>query len=379
MKKFLLHFLVYSLFVSSPLFADGYAIMVDAGSTGSRLHVFQYNEEIESKPFIQDILSVKDKDQPGLSDFVDKPEAAGPSLKKGLEEAVKKLKEKNINPSTVKINILATAGMRMLPEDQQEKIYVSVTGYLKKNYPFIIGYIGTISGKNEALYGWIDVNYLQNHFDGNMPTIGSIDMGGASTQLAFETKDMSKPNDIAVFKLGKKTYTIFAKSFLGLGLEQARAQITPSPLATTCYPTGYKPSGAFDSIACSSLFNEMIKKYDVAGSILSIDSHSKIVAYSGAYHTYNFLEATDVPTQATLEKRIQKVCTLSWEEMKKRYPQEPEKYVSAYCANAVYLDNLFYNTYHVDKGFFVASKINNKEIDWSLGAMLFGLTNGFNS
>src|SRR5690349_10800731 len=85
-------FFVHSLYASPPSPAS-YAMIIDAGSTGSRLHLFEYYKVSDhvSAPLIRDLFSQSIK--PGLSTYENNPQAAGASLKKildaGLAEAQK--------------------------------------------------------------------------------------------------------------------------------------------------------------------------------------------------------------------------------------------------------------------------------------------------
>jgi len=137
MKKHINLFTMLLLFfLNSPVFAlvpaSHYALIVDAGSTGSRLHLFEYTNESKI-PVIHDLFSESVK--PGLSSYENNPQAAGVSLKKPLDDALAELKKRQVDPATVSLSVLATAGMRLLPEDKQTAIYNNVSLYIKSNYP----------------------------------------------------------------------------------------------------------------------------------------------------------------------------------------------------------------------------------------------------
>jgi apyrase len=351
-----------------------YSIIVDAGSTGSKLHVYQYTTGA-ALPVVKEILSESVK--PGLSSFTNNPEAAGESLKKILDDAVAALKTADIDPQTVSVNVLATAGMRLLPPDIQHSIYKNVKHYINSNYSFPVDQVETISGQMEGVYGWVDVNYLAKNFENSSATVGTIDMGGASTQIAFETSDTSKPEDKITVKIGKKTYTLFSKSFLGLGQDQALAAMNKSPMANACYPVNYvsgNVTGDYHFTTCGFLYTDVIQQHHVAEAIVPI-AGQQFIAYSGAYYNYHFLGADKTPDQAIVEQRIQSICTKSWEQLQQDYPQESPKYLANYCAHATYLDNLFYGAYHLqDSQLKVTTVINQQDIDWTLGALLIRLS-----
>ena len=378
MKKYLLSLAtLFITLLTTSVFAENYKIIIDAGSTGSRLHLFQYDDVVDGAvPVVKDFFSVSNKQ--ALSSFVKNPQAAGASLTALLDGAVSQLKAKQVDTHLVEINVLATAGMRLLPNDAQSEIYASVLATLQdpeKNYGFKMGHVETISGEKEALYGWLDINYLAENFQNHTPTIGSIDMGGASTQIAFATQDKKKPYEIISFNLGGQPYNVFAKSFLGLGQDQAREAMTLDALATFCYPAGYQIDsdrfGYFKFRYCSPLFSKLISKHKVANQLVST-KNQKFVAYSGAYYTYNFFAADQTPEKADFKNKFKDVCKRTWDQLKLDYPNVDPKYISSYCANAVYMTDLFYDTYQLGKGqLSVSAKINGKSIDWTLGAMLF--------
>lgn len=216
-----------------------------------------------------------------------------------------------------------------------------------------------------------------------MPTVGSIDMGGASTQLVFATTDTSKPEDIISFTIANQHYTVFSKSFLGLGQDQARDTMTLESLASSCYPLdfayGKDTLGNFNMKNCDTIYADLINKKQVAQQIIPTQGQS-FVAYSGIYFTYNFLGTDQATDKASVEKRIHDVCEgdaqdpITWDKLKKNYPQVAEKYLSGYCANGVYQDHLLYDTYKIQgQQLTVTNKINNRDIDWSLGAALYSL------
>lgn len=349
-----------------------YAMIIDAGSTGSRLHIFQYsNEKI---PEIMDLIP-PETTKPGLSVFEKNPTAAGLSLKKLLDNANQAFITNHIDPSTVPISILGTAGMRSLNPNAQQLIYHNIRLYIKNHYPFPIRNIQTISGKMEGVYGWLDVNYLEKNFQTNSPTVGIIDMGGASTQIAFAITNSCASNNKTILNINGKKRIIFSKSFLGLGQDKARDSMNKNNTAMSCYPKNYilpdQKIGNFDFKQCSRLYANLIKKYRVKQQILLL-KHKKFIAYSSIYYSCRFFNVLTTPDQNTFEKNIKLICSQSWDNLQKKYSDQ--KYLSNYCANGSYINQLIYHTYRLQKPqLTVKSNINNKDIDWTLGALLYHL------
>lgn len=377
MKKQVITALCSILFLNTTYALDNhYSIIIDAGSTGSRVHLFEYNTD-QSVPKIEDILSVKVS--PGLSSFAQEPGKAGESLKPLLNSVSAKLDERKIPHANVEVHVLATAGMRLLPADKQKEIYDNVKAFIVNpadNYGFKLGEVGTIDGTKEALYGWLDVNYLAKNFQNHTPTMGAIDMGGASTQISVEAPYTANDTDIIRFELDGQKYAVFAKSFLGLGQDMAREDMNKTPHPEVCYPNGYAVKsdlpGRYNYTFCSNGYKQVIFNHHIAAEIPPYLASQKFYAFSGAFYTYDFFK---VGPHTTLSERIQTVCNEPWEQLVKEYsPKVSEAFLSAYCAHGSYQNELFYGVYGLkNENMQVVDKINGQGIDWTLGALLYNL------
>lgn len=126
-----------------------YALMVDAGSTGSRIHVYRFNNcgetpELEGEEF----KMIKG----GLSSYPDDPEGAAKSLDELLDVAMKTVPEKL--KSCTPIAVKATAGLRLLGPEKSARILEAVRNRLEKNYPFAVVQsadgVSIMDGKDEG-------------------------------------------------------------------------------------------------------------------------------------------------------------------------------------------------------------------------------------
>ena len=369
------------LFANTVVYASNphYAIVIDAGSSGSRLHLFQY-EEGKQLPIITELLS--EKTAPGLSSHEDHPEQAGITLAKSLEKAKAELLSKQIDPQTVPLYLYGTAGMRILAENSPEKaaaVYSQTAAYITKNFPFKVEEIGTLPEKLEGIYGWLDVNYLAHHFDGNHDeTVGTLDMGGASTEITYATQDKSRPDDEVTIKIGGNEYTVFSKSFLHLGQDQALKEINKQSQASDiCYPINFSREnnhfGNYNFDLCSSLFSDLIVKAQHVSQQILPFTNQKFIAYSGFYYTEHFFFDTEsAPSRERFETQVRSMCRMPWEQLKNAYPKIDINYLSIYCANASYFMELLYVGYGFGDGqLSFQNKIEQKDIDWTLGALLY--------
>ncbi|PSK43093.1 hypothetical protein B9Z65_7047 [Elsinoe australis] len=220
-----------------------YALMVDAGSTGSRIHVYRFNNcgatpELEKEWFE---MTPKKKGGSGLSSYPDDPEAAAKSLDVLLDVAVQNV-PKSIQGCTP-IAVKATAGLRKLGPEKSEAILKAVRDRLENAYPFPVleaakGGVEVMDGKDEGVYAWITTNYLLGKIGGpdKTPTAAVFDLGGGSTQIVFEptfpeAKAGGMPEQLAEgdhkYKLsfGGRDFTLYQHSYLGYGLMAARENL----------------------------------------------------------------------------------------------------------------------------------------------------------
>lgn len=200
-----------------------YAIVIDAGSTGSRSFIFQFCQDEHNERIVK---STKGKKLiPGLSSFADNPIDSVEYMLPAFIKAIDIIpKDKHL---TTKVFIKGTAGMRLLSDNEQERIWKELASGLTnhKDIPFFIKYenLGTIDGDFEAYYAVLSSNYIAGSINGNLlriqdtNMIGALDMGGSSTQLIFhiETKN-NAPVQINDFWL---------HSWLNYGVEKIREKV----------------------------------------------------------------------------------------------------------------------------------------------------------
>ncbi|CAG8468546.1 10046_t:CDS:2 [Acaulospora morrowiae] len=207
-----------------------YALMLDAGSTGSRIHVYRFNYCKDSPELEDEIFS---HTKPGLSAYPDDPISAAKSLDVLLKVALEKVPEELYNCTPVAVK--ATAGLRLLGITKSKSILEAVQEHLETNYPFpIIENDGVVimDGKDEGVYAWITVNYLLGRIGTSkkLSTAAIFDLGGGSTQIVFEPEMMDgtevSPGEHRYELLfGGHKYVLYQHSYLYYGLMEARKAI----------------------------------------------------------------------------------------------------------------------------------------------------------
>ena len=108
-----------------------YAVVFDAGSTGSRVHVFRFDVGGGGELALVD--DTFEQLKPGLSSFAKNPAKGAASLKPLLDVAMKTVPGAQRRETTVEVR--ATAGLRMLPGSEADSLLAAVRDLLR-GYPF---------------------------------------------------------------------------------------------------------------------------------------------------------------------------------------------------------------------------------------------------
>ena len=161
-----------------------YAVVLDAGSTGSRVLGFTFFlSPLTGNLVLEDELWQEIK--PGLSSFATDPKAGADTISELLEMAKQRIPESKraVTPVTLK----ATAGLRLLPTDQSQALLDTVTQRLEQS-GFDNRGVGIASELEEGVFGWVTVNYLLDQLHNPRKSYVALDLGGGSTQITFLPK-----------------------------------------------------------------------------------------------------------------------------------------------------------------------------------------------
>ncbi|ORX61332.1 hypothetical protein DM01DRAFT_1404151 [Hesseltinella vesiculosa] len=228
-----------------------YGVIIDAGSSGSRVYVYSWkdneylrdtNESLKGAiPMVERAdkngLKWTTRQEPGISTYGSRPSEIGEHLQDLLTFALEVVPPQQ--QAATPIYLMATAGVRLLPDNEQQALMAATCKHIQTNTPFFISdcesHIKTIPGEIEGVYGWVAVNYLMGGFDlaraeEKKHTFGFLDMGGASAQIAFEPDHHQKEEHSSdLTKIHLRTldgvsldYEVFVTTFLGYGSNQAR-------------------------------------------------------------------------------------------------------------------------------------------------------------
>ena len=258
--------------------------MIDAGSTGSRIHVYRFNNcgptpELEDEVFEQ--TKKVEGGSSGLSAYKGNPEAAAQSLDVLMNVALKHVPDKLISCTPVAVK--ATAGLRKIGAEASNQILKAVRNRLENNYPFPVvseanGGVEVMDGTDEGVYAWITTNYLLGKIGGpdKTPTAAVFDLGGGSTQIVFEPtfkkspsggmpEQLSEGDHKYELDFGGRQFILYQHSYFGYGLMSARESLHKEILLAAY---DQKPHGSVswleEPIRNPCLAPNMTKEVDIA-------------------------------------------------------------------------------------------------------------------
>ncbi|GLD59667.1 ectonucleoside triphosphate diphosphohydrolase 5-like isoform X1 [Lates japonicus] len=207
--------------------AEPCPVMFDAGSTGTRIHVYTFIQgDSEELPVLDNEMfhSIK----PGLSAYADSPEMAGHTVRMLLKVAKKTVPRLEWKRTPVVLR--ATAGLRLLAAEKAQALLDQVQHVFDES-PFLVpdNSVTIMNGTNEGILAWISLNFLTGHLNAHTKkTVGILDLGGGSTQITFLPKlrktieTVPVTDYVARFDIFNSTYELYTYSYLGNGLMAAR-------------------------------------------------------------------------------------------------------------------------------------------------------------
>ncbi|XP_041963452.1 ectonucleoside triphosphate diphosphohydrolase 3 isoform X2 [Alosa sapidissima] len=313
-------------------------------------------------------------------------------------------------------------------ETASNTILQDMRNYLQ-SLPFQFQNASIISGEEEGLYGWITVNYLMNNFlerdlwnswvrPHGAKTVGSLDLGGASTQIAFTTTDDAMGEGLTKVTLYGYDYTVYTHSFLCFGKNEAEKTVLAkfvqgstdlNNVQNPCYPVGfnitmteefifgsectkdlrisnYSPErnitifGGGDAAECRNAVRQIFNLSSCDGSqncsfngVYQPPVSGQFMAYAGFYYTAWALKLVGAPTLDKFNSTLWSFCSMDWTKLKRNYNIN-EKHLKSYCYSANYVYTILVDGYKFNTASWndirFERQVKNTSIAWTLGYML---------
>ncbi|XP_022433807.2 ectonucleoside triphosphate diphosphohydrolase 2 isoform X3 [Delphinapterus leucas] len=411
--------------------SEGYGIVLDAGSSHTSMFIYKWPADKENDTGIVGQHSSCDVRGGGISSYADNPSGAGQSLVECLNQALRDVpKERHAGTP---LYLGATAGMRLLNLTNPEaaaNVLAAATQTLTQ-YPFDFRGARILSAQDEGVFGWVTANYLLENFikygwvgqwfRPRKGTLGAMDLGGASTQITFETASPAEdPANEVQLQLYGQHYRVYTHSFLCYGRDQVLWRLLASALQThgfhPCWPKGYSTHVLLQDVyesPCTAAqrpqtFNRSAKmllqrhlpapsgwKVHCESRGLGVGGRGRALkclgsghgvtvppsqAFSAFFYTVDFLRTVmglPVATLQQLEAAVVTICNQTWSELQARAPGERAR-LPDYCAGATFVQQLLCRGYGFDErtfgGVTFQKKAGDTAVGWALGYML-NLTN----
>jgi len=386
-----------------------YGVVIDAGSTGNRVIVFRWPRDSPEDKMMQIETVYKEKFKPSLDELEDD--------EVGLKNIVQTMVDvaKNHVPgneqSKASIYFFATAGMRLVIEDKANKLFNLIDDWLSDNsvspFRYERGFGARIlSGEEEAAFMLISVNFLLGAFDpgSKKKTTGILELGGASTQIAFEPLGQQILDDKFPLRVMGRRFNLYVHSYLYYGLDYVVMWINDNlQLAGLANPTdnpcmltgdtatttnGVTLTGTGNPEACRKILEGMV--YKVApdlcypkpcsiGTVYEPSIHQEATFYVlgaffinmknlGAVGENGRLSLNDIYTKATA------YCQRTYDEVITEKPDLKGEYASKTCITGLYIVELFNRGYGIpmdSNQLSTTNNINGQELSWAMGALLY--------
>ena len=401
--------------ITSNIPGSTFTAVIDASSSKTRLYLYSVDSSAPY-PLIVNLKEVEFKrtasgaDEDGINNFVD---PTNPELERTvmpetitplLNNLTATLASLGVSPADVEVNVLATAGMRGEQERWKDLYPNAVSDFyaLIKDGITTAGYragqVRTTDGNSEeGLWSWVALNdRLVEAFTSSRPPVGVVEVGGSSAQISYPTSSPAGSPNVYDVTLNGHSYRVFNRTFLGLGVDDARKQMRQGSAApAACFPVGFPAAqdsgetepgyplittaGAYDQKACSAAFATIVgatlAKY---GDPQVASSTGSFVGTDATLYATDYFAVQDRPGE--LAAATQKACGAAEADLATNFPAiATNQNVQRQCATSTYINTLLYDPavglFRANPAAFtraVTSKgpSGSSEITWTRGFLL---------
>ncbi|XP_061770860.1 ectonucleoside triphosphate diphosphohydrolase 7-like [Nerophis ophidion] len=442
--------------------ALNYGVVVDCGSSGSRVFVYYWPPHNGNAHTLLDIRQMRDLDRkpvvkkikPGISTLAPAPTQASDYLHPLLSFAAAHVPRSKHKETP--LYILCTAGMRLLPDSRQAAILEDLVTDVPLDFDFLFSrsHAEVISGKQEGVYAWIGINFVLGRFDhaeegedatvevttgsqhqrpiSRRRTVGIMDMGGASLQIAYEVPSalsFNSPQEeeagksvLAEFNLGcdvehtQHVYRVYVTTFLGFGGNMARQRYEDhlintrflstqtgatedAPYLDPCLPSALSERvvrdnrtlhlrGQGDWARCLGAVRPFLGLHNAtmsaAGGVYQAPinfSNSEFYGFSEFYYCMeDVLRMGGHYDSARYSRAATDFCATKWSTLKRRlddklFSQQADiNRLKSQCFKSAWMYQVLHAGFRFPadyRSLRTAQLVYDKEVQWTLGAILF--------
>ncbi len=253
--------------------------IIDAGSSGSRLYIY----EVKADSTVKLLYPASDQEKNESKGRAISTVANHLDSVRAYYDGMTLCYKGGNGGENIPLYILATAGMRIQDKTKADGVYDKLRTIGEAN-GFSLKAAMTIAGRYEGLYAWIATNYE----NGTLTTSpkGIIEVGGVSAQLAFVSKTSDIPADNKIVRQGWGT--IYSKSYLGGGLDWVYEHTEDKEPFAFSVPLENASAYYSDNMTffgCSTPLKVALTGIQKTGSF---DAYVATLSKNDKYHTYMF-------------------------------------------------------------------------------------------
>lgn len=219
-----------------------FTVVVDCGSTGTRVDVYEwfiggvssigkdlpvlvhsYPDNSNRRPLGKDGCQYHCmQTEPGLDKFFGNYSGVKASLEPLIRWAEQQIPYEKHKETP--ILILATAGLRHLSIEDGKRVLEDAEAVVKEHsFMYRKSWIRVLSGKEEAYYGWAALNFKMGSLENStsLSSLGLLDLGGSSLQVVMEIDGSREDEHFVRSKIGSVEHQVLAYSLPAFGLNEA--------------------------------------------------------------------------------------------------------------------------------------------------------------
>ncbi|EGR29482.1 nucleoside phosphatase family protein, putative [Ichthyophthirius multifiliis] len=364
-----------------------YAVALDAGSSGTRANI--YNIDCFKQYYVPNLdyrssEVQKQKEFPRLAQFQTKVNLLKVDLFMPIFNYLNSIIESPKTRKRTPIMLGATAGMRLLtPNQQQYIINESITILSQSEYYFPNDpkeqkkWCQIITGPQEGAYLWLNMNYLLGNLNmenlNKQNTVTTIDIGGASSQVAFvpienrvEKNNQNMDMDIILEKMDYKKLRSY--TFLGFGVNQARYNIIKSVISNS----------ENINLVQNKKNNEKINVYFPCannGQKIKLPENHQIYAVSNASDSAKFLKFKREFKMQDYYEKLEYLYQMNWQQVNLQFWGDKNLYEKVF--NAAYVYTLLQEVYNLkyDQIVNVPDRVDTIYPGWDLSYLMIRIGN----
>ncbi|OHS92946.1 hypothetical protein TRFO_12123 [Tritrichomonas foetus] len=372
-----------------------YSLIIDAGSTATRIASYYWDETIESS-------EVKVFENPNNS----KPKSINIPLSNAIHDvnaiprifsAMLDWAKAQIPPDAYKdttIDVYGTSSMRQLTASEQRTIMKSVRAYLQDDGTFSMDDFAcrVLSTTEESSFLWVALNTLLGTIDTQPRKIASLEI--ASQNAAFgvnidSTKNIKQWVSSIIFPT--ESFEIFVPVYEGLGVDEIILNHTvslasaagKSQISSPCFLKGYTGNilhftvtgegnyeKCYEDLSENPLIKSKCPATDCMFNGVPRVPYDILYGLSTLYYTRTFFGLDERAKVSEYVAKGKEYCSKDFSTVQSQYPDN--EYISRYCIYVAFMTNFLQRGLGVTDAtdLRVTDSINGQPISYTLGIVL---------